>query len=301
MMADGPRERRRVDMAAEIMGDEEQAIAYLHSAFTLAMLPHRKPENDNEPWIRSNGRFALTVAPSIFATPDGTRHLVGVPYGTRARLILIYLQTEAVRTRARTIDMGGSMSNWMHGLGLAVTGGKTGSISAVKDQVARVARCKFTMAWEGDNGGIWLDDARLVEGASLWFPRDGRQGVLWPSYIELAQSFFDNLLTHAVPLDETAIRALKGSSLALDLYVWLAHRLPRIKVPAMVSWEALQHQFGSDYRRRRDFAAKVHETLKDVLAVYRDARVEDRDGGLMLRHSKPPIARRNRVIEGKGS
>lgn len=116
-----------------------------------------------------------------------------------------------------------------------------------------------------------MEDRRLVEGASLWFPGDPQQGVLWPSYIELSRAFFDSLLTHAVPLDEYAIRYLKGSSLALDLYVWLAHRLPRVRHTAVVPWGALQAQFGTDFERRRDFAARVRDTLEDVLAVYREA------------------------------
>ena len=45
-------------------------------------------------------------------------------------------------------------------------------------------------------------------------------------------------------------------------------------------------------------AGLKRETLKDVLAVYREAQVEPQDQGLLLRTSRPPIARRNPVVAG---
>ena len=37
----------------------------------------------------------------------------GVPYGARARMILLYLQTQAVRTGSREVALGRSMRDWM--------------------------------------------------------------------------------------------------------------------------------------------------------------------------------------------
>ena len=66
----------------------------------------------------------------------------------------------------------------------------------------------------------------------------------------------------------------------------------------LTCWQALQAQFGADFKRRRAFAAKVRDTLKDVLTVYREAQVEPQDQGLLLRTSRPPITRRNPVVAG---
>ena len=54
---------------------------------------------------------------------------------------------------------------------------------------------------------------------------------------------------NALPLDALAIRALQQSAMALDVYTWLAHRLCRIprNKPALISWGALQVQFGPEY------------------------------------------------------
>lgn len=48
--------------------------------------------------------------------------------------------------------------------------------------------------------------AYLVEGLQLFAPKEPRQRVLWPSYVELNQRFFESMLKHAVPLDPRASR-----------------------------------------------------------------------------------------------
>ena len=39
----------------------------------------------------------------------GKSIMVGVPYGTRARLITLYLQSEALRTQSRDVELGNSI------------------------------------------------------------------------------------------------------------------------------------------------------------------------------------------------
>jgi hypothetical protein len=49
---------------------------------------------------------------------------IGVPYGSIARMILLYLQTQAVRTRSREVELGASMNAWLTAMGIPI-GGKT--------------------------------------------------------------------------------------------------------------------------------------------------------------------------------
>src|ERR1700722_3291483 len=53
---------------------------------------------------------------------------------------------------------------------------------------------------------------------------------------------------HAVPLDEAAIRHIHNSSMALDVYCWLAYRLPSLTADKPISWAALAGQFGGGIR-----------------------------------------------------
>ena len=114
----------------------------------------------------------------------------------------------------------------------------------------------------------------------------------WPSTVRLSTEYFDSLRKHAVPLDRRAVGAIAGSSLALDLYVWLAQRLHR--VPAgksqLVPWTSLAEQFGPGYARLRDFRRGFLETLCQVHAVYPQARLSADERGLTLDHSPPPVA-----------
>ncbi|WP_430542029.1 replication protein RepA [Xanthomonas euvesicatoria] len=55
--------------------------------------------------------------------------------------------------------------------------------------------------------------------------RGANQRALWPGKMVLSEDYYSSLIESAVPLDNRALMALKGSALALDIYAWLAHRL----------------------------------------------------------------------------
>jgi hypothetical protein len=75
------------------------------------------------------------------------------------------------------------------------------------------------------------------------------------------------------------------------MYVWLAQRLHRISPgkPQFVDWNSLHQQFGQEYARIRDFRRFFHETLRQVLAVYPNARLDSDERGVTLAHSSPPV------------
>jgi hypothetical protein len=225
---------------------------------------------------------------------DGSYIEVGVPYGTRARLILLYLMTMAIQTRSRSVSMERSMSAWLRKIGLAVTGGPRGTIRPVREQALRISRCALTLRFD-DDGHASLTDRRMVNGLHLWAADESDE---WPEAVELTPEFFEHLLEHVVPLDEYAIAKLKGSSLALDLYVWLSHRLPRLERPVMLSWNRLMPQFGSQSTSLGSFAQNFRESLLDVLAVYPGARVELHHGGIELLPG--PAAVRRTKAAGSG-
>ena len=52
-------------------------------------------------------------------------------------------------------------------------------------------------------------------------PKRPDEPVLWESKIELGEKFFQEIISHPVPLDMNILKALKRSSLGLDLYLWL--------------------------------------------------------------------------------
>jgi hypothetical protein len=121
-------------------------------------------------------------------------------------------------------------------------------------------------------------NAHIVGEFDLWFPKDERQRVLWPSTAILDPRYYDSLIEHAVPLDRAALGRLADSAIALDVYAWLAERLYRIRhdKPAFIPWPALKAQFGAGYARMDNFKARFRATLRRVLDEYRTAPGRDR-------------------------
>ena len=107
--------------------------------------------------------------------------------------------------------------------------------------------------------------------------------------IYMTEGFFEHLRQHAVPLNETAIRHIRDSATALDLYTWLAYRLPRInpKRPATISWQQLAVHFGNDGKNIRKFRQTVRDAWeRHVSAVYPEARA-DFDTTIIRLHASP--------------
>jgi Plasmid encoded RepA protein len=292
--AERRREIRRIDAAMAAMGEPfgEDDLAFSHSGLCQTCLPHARPESNDLIWERSSGRFHLMVSPGVIRRPDGRATRVGVPYGTRARLIMIFLQTEGVR--GRTVSLGPSMSAWIRSLGLPVTGGPRGTIQAIREQSLRIARCEFTLQWtapaaSGQGDETIIRDQRLVSGLSLWHSMEEGEGTRWSATVELTREFHEHLRKHAVPLVREAIAHLKDNSLGLDLYTLFAYRLQRLERPLLLRWQALAGQVGSDTVRTSHLAQRVKAVLPDVLSVYPDAVVEVMHQGLRLHPSKPPV------------
>ena len=251
-----------------------------------ANLPHSRPHKGPNPheFERVNGRFTLYMN----APPS-----VGLPYGSYPRLAIAWLSTEAVRTRSREIEIGPTFSSFMYKLGLTPVTGKRGTTSRLRDQLHRLfsttIRCTYSDEEEGHAAGVGYTIAHKHE--LWWSPRDPNQQALWNSVVVLSTEFYEELIAHAVPIDLRALKALKGSPLALDIYSWLTYRMSYLRRPCLIPWEALQTQFGADYGRLRDFKKKFLGHLGDVLYVYPAARLSEQPVGLLLRSSPTHLPR----------
>ena len=107
----------------------------------------------------------------------------------------------------------------------------------------------------------------------------------------LNEEFYRALREHPVPLSETALRAIGPRSAVIDIYIWLAYRLHALKGDVDISWLSLFSQFGAGYGRLRDFRAGFLTGLEMAMAVYPEAKVSLSDTGVVLRPSKPAVAR----------
>ena len=211
---------------------------------------------------------------------------VGLPYGSYARFILLFLQSEAVRTRSREIGLGRSMQVWLGRMGLSI-GGK--SYRMVKEQARRISVCRLTF-FGGFGDKELLRNGAFVEGA-ITMSGTVDQPSLWQDRVRLDEAFYRALCDHPVPVSEAALKAIGPRSMTLDVYIWLAYRLHALKRDTEVSWMALYAQFGGGFKRIRAFRAQFQESLELALAAYPDARVSIESFGVVLRPSKPAISK----------
>lgn len=280
----GEFDRKVVDTAAAYLASEDSEIGFLYSGWAQAALPHKRL-NDDELWQVKNDRVTLVVQPGVRVVEDGPPMHVGVPYGSRARLILLYLQSEALRTGSREIDLGRSLHAWLRRLGIPI-GGK--SMRDVRDQAERISRCRmsFQIAQGGRTG---LVNQSILDTAMFVDDGEGKQGSLFLETATLSQMFFDQLKRHPVPIEEAAVRQLANNSMALDVYCWLAYRLHVLSAPTPVSWRALHIQFGQTYARLDHFRRQMRDLLALATAVYPDAQVDEDDRGVILKPSPAPV------------
>jgi len=289
---------------------------YQHTVLCQTSLPYRDPGEDVRTWERTNGNVYLKVKAGEAFHPGERRYIpFGLPFGPKARLVLMHLNQRALINQNPRIEVEDSLTAFTRDvLGL----GKNGrNVHAIKNQLARLQVSDISLAAcyrDGDGDRAEVDRVNVIRGFDVWCPKDPRQRVLWSSTIDLSLDYYASLLSYAVPLVEAHIVALSHSSLALDIYSWLAQRLHRIPMneSVHVSWTALHGQFGQGYsgeRGIRKFRQVFRVGLSQVLALYRDAKVVDEEEqrpvmvaqsghsvwreqpaqGLTLCHSKPPV------------
>ncbi len=280
-------DRQVVEAASAYMADEDGGIGFLYSGWCQAALPHRRLP-DHKGWQVSGNRYCLIVEPGMRRGAGGEPVHVGVPFGSRARLILIYLQSEALRTGSREVMLGKSLRDWMGRMGIPI-GGK--NLGIVREQTERISRCRLTFEVRQGNR-IGLANQNIMDTAIFLEPaEDEAQRALFAQTARLSELFFEGLKRHPVPIEEAAISAISNNSIAIDIYVWLAYRLHSLSQPTPLSWRALKTQFGTGFAQMNNFKTKFLPNLRLAMSVYPDAHVEEDQGrGLLLYPSRPPVA-----------
>lgn len=264
---------------------EAGMVGYMARVLVQATMPHSRPATNE--YTRTNGNLHVSmVAPSA----------IGLPYGSYPRLLLAWLTTEAVRTQSSTLHLGETLTEFMSKLGLIPTGGRWGTIPRLKEQADRLFGSAVT-AYEDvrdDNGRVRSRGSNIIvadEWDLWWDPKQSSgagegQGSLFSSWVKLTDKFYTQVVDRPVPVDLRAIRALKKSPLALDLYAWTTYRVSYLNRRTEIPWQALQMQFGANYsdsaQGPRDFKRKLLMALRKVQTVYPDLRAEEGDRGLIL-------------------
>ena len=290
----GPVRQRLFGASVEIATAPPEDLAFTHSVLTQASLPTSRPQAGVQVWERQQGRARLRVeAGSVLDPRTGLYVQPGLPYGPKARLLLMHLNSEAVRRQSPIIPVEDTMTAFFRRLMGRKQDGRQATM--LKAQLSALAAATFRLGiLQGGDRAVQVD-TKIVGAFNLWFEKNDRQRVLWPQVLRLSLDYFDSLTRFAVPLDERAVAALAHSAMALDIYCWLAQRLHRIAPgnPHFVGWAALHDQFGQGYREIRKFRRDFLRLVVQVRAVYPDARLSEGPRGMKMEASAPPVTKRS--------
>lgn len=273
--------------------DTKHRITYSHSTLCQTSLPFKASEQRE--WQNRNGNSIVLISAGSVLDPAKDAFVqLGLPYGTKPRLILLDWNRQAILTQSPEIEVEDSLYAFLKRLGLPTEGRV---YAMAKKQLAALAASQITFGRREDDASATTTHGHIVKEMNLLFPKDDNQRLLWPNTVKLSEDYFTSLMNHAVPLNEDALMLLKDSALELDLYAMLAERLHRIPHdrPQFVPWASLYEQYGAGYKRLRDFRKRFLMHLKNVQAAYMDAKIEEvtsskgRAQGLRLYASRPPI------------
>ena len=257
---------------------------FLGRIMALCSLPRTNPGNQIR-YIRQNGPYTLVMT---------TTGLHKLPHGSNPRLILAWVCTEAVRTGSREIVLGRSLSEFMRKLGISSTDGR--GQARVRNQMKRLFNCSVQLNYT-TAGRETSATALVAELTDFWWnPKHPDQTGLWESKVRLSEAFFNEIVSHPVPLDLTTLKALKRSPLGLDLYLWLTYRIFALTTPQRLTWRRMYQQFGAhpaqahDKETIQNFRRHALRELKKINLAWADLNYGTAPGVLILYPSSPHIS-----------
>jgi hypothetical protein len=197
-----------------------------------------------------------------------------------------------VRTNNPRIELGNNLSQFMEMLGLNPRmGGKRSDVKRLQDQMRRLFHSRISFS-QTSKGEAWLNMQVTSKGMLWWDAKQPSQATLWDNWIQIGEDFFKAITAAPVPVDMRALKALKRSPLALDLYAWAtytAYQTQKSGQARSIAWEILHQQFGAEYNDPYEFSRKAWNSLKKVQAVYPELSIERVHGGVQILPSKPSI------------
>jgi hypothetical protein len=271
-----------VETAQKMLADDADQMGFTYSGFALTSLPH-KPQKELV-WRKEGHNLTLLMQSGL----DSNGEPVGLPYGSYARYILLFLQSEAIKTGSREVELGRCMKIWLGNMGLSI-GGTTYRIA--QEQAKRISGCHLQFFKQMDGGTEAMRHGGFVDGSITLSNVSVDQPALWQDKVLLNEEFYRALREHPVPVSEAALRAIGPRSMVMDVYIWLAYRLHALTRDVPVSWPALHAQFGGGFQLIRKFRSHFAECLALALAAYPDARVSIDDDGVVLRPSRPAVGK----------
>ena len=215
--------------AFEETGPTQDDLRHVHSVLAICGLPYKSIPIDVRAFERRQGNMALDVSAGFLRDDKGQQIVQPLPYGPKARLILMHLCSQAVYNKSPVIDLNDTFTAFVRELGFNDSGGPRGALTAFKHQLNALAACTMSLSvWQP---GVRVRTERItpIKSFDLWLSDNLHQRALWPSTLSFSLDFYESLKMHALPINIRAVRAFAGSARTLDTYYWLSYRITRLQ------------------------------------------------------------------------
>lgn len=259
---------------------------FMGRMLALCSLPRTNPGKRKE-YVRRNGPYTLGMSAGI-----GNK----LPFGNLARLLLAWVCSEAVQTQSRELVLGQSLYEFMQKLGIEdLSGGERGGRTRLQNQMRRLFGASITLIYEGPGVHARVSSFVADRHEFWWDPKRPDEPSLWESRIRLGENFFNEIIRRPLPLDMNTLKALKRSSLGLDLYLWLTYKTFSLKEPFVLTWRQVYRQFGADPAKANDrytvndFRKKVLRELVKIKLAWPDLTYATPRGRLVIFPTRPLI------------
>ena len=256
---------------------------FMARLMALCSLPRTNPGNRLQ-YKRVNGPYKLIM----IAGGD-----CKLPFGNYPRLLLAWVSTEAVRTQSRELVLGKSLSEFMRTLGVYSSDGK--AHTRLRNQMRRLFNAHVQLVYEDEQGEARVSSSVADRTEFWWNERKPDEPVLWESKIYLGEAFYNEIISHPVPINMNTLTALKRCALGLDLYLWLVYRTFTLRVPQRLTWRQLYQQFGPNpnstvtHDAVQNFRRRVLRELKKIKLAWPKLNYSTAPGVLILLPSIPAI------------
>jgi hypothetical protein len=266
-----------------------QNLGFSSRPFVLCGLPVKRPAQGCLLHERRNGHFVLQVTghPSY-----------GLPWG-QDRLVPIFLATLAIRQRSPRITFD-SAAAMLDTFGMQQGGSQYRRLVSSFQRIFG-ATIFFGTDTQRQRAAV-VHQARFnfMTEARIWFSRNcDRRALLGDcqNMIVLSDEFYRETLSHPIPTDLEAAKALSSSPAALDLFTWLSYRCFGAKgnerVPLFGDF-GLVSQLGSvAYSRPRKFREKLDQWLDLIRIMWPEcpARISSDGSALIVARATAILSR----------
>jgi Plasmid encoded RepA protein len=272
--------------------NSRQNLGFSSRPFVLCGLPVRQPVRGCLLHERRNGQFVLQVTghPSY-----------GLPWG-QDRLVPIFLATLAIRQQSPRITFD-SAAAMLDTFGMQQGGSQYRRLVSSFQRIFGATIFFGTDTQHRRAAVVHQARFNFMTEARIWFSRNCDQTLLQgdcQNMIVLSDEFYRETLSHPIPTDLEAAKALSSSPAALDLFTWLSYRCFGAKGEERVPLFGecgLVSQLGSvSYSRPRKFREKLEQWLDLIRTMWPEcpARISP-DGSALIVSRATAIATRGGI------